>query len=462
MSIPSPHQFKYSLPPDQSASSDFDSLISALRTHYQQSVSPSTDPLQFCVDFFNARLASERSQLLLSLARQPVTQLLEPHSTARFGGMNVGTIHSVAEEDEQNLNSPLSSTAAPSSSLPPSSSTRMPTTNSPFANFGGFNPSGGPPSTSVTGHEDAQLPSNYNLHRRTSVSAESLTPTSASQESWTPPSHPKTPDQLERLRKAVSTNFLFAHLAEEQSTQVLGALQERSIPKAGIKVITQGDVGDYFYVVEDGIFDIHVNPVGHVEPGPDGMGNKVTTVGPGGSFGELALMYNAPRAATVVSAEPSTLWALDRVTFRRILMDAAFQRRRMYEGFLGEVPLLQTLLPYERSKIADALETVKYPAGETIIQEGEPGENFFILEDGVAEVFKKGTEGCVKTYHKGDYFGELALLNDAPRAASVIAKTNVKVATLGKNGFARLLGSLEGIMRRNDYSMTSVDPLHKG
>jgi cAMP-dependent protein kinase regulator len=337
----------------------------------------------------------------------------------------------------------------------------MPSSASPFANFGGFNPSGSPVASNLSGHDDATLPSNYNLHRRTSVSAESLTPTSASQDSWSPPFHQKPREQLERLHKAVSTNFLFAHLAEEQSSQVLGALQERTIPKAGIKVITQGDVGDYFYVVESGSCDVHVNPSGKLEPGPDGMGNKVTTVGPGGSFGELALMYNAPRAATVVSAEPCTLWALDRVTFRRILMDAAFARRRMYENFLSEVPLLQTLLPYERSKIADALETVKYKRGDVVIQEGEPGENFFILEDGIAEVYRDDTEGCVKTYGKGDYFGELALLNDAPRAASVIAKTDIKVARLGKDGFARLLGSLEGIMRRNDYSQGSVDPLHK-
>jgi len=162
-----------------------------------------------------------------------------------------------------------------------------------------------------------------------------------------------------------------------------------------------------------------------------------------------------------VSAETCTLWALDRVTFRRILMDAAFARRRMYEGFLSEVPLLQTLLTYERSKVADALETVKHKAGDVIIKEGEPGENFFILEDGIAEVYRDDTKGCVKTYGKGDYVGELALLNDAPRAASVIAKTDVKVARLGKDGFARLLGSLEGIMRRNDYSQGNVDPLHR-
>ena len=187
------------------------------------------------------------------------------------------------------------------------------------------------------------------------------------------------------------------------------------------------------------------------------MGNIVNTIGPGGSFGELALMYNAPRAATVVSTEKeSTLWALDRVTFRRILMDSAFQRRRMYESFLEEVPLFANLSLYERSKIADALDTKKYSPGETIIEEGAIGEHFFLLESGEAEVYKKESgDKVLKEYKKGDYFGELALLNDAPRAASVVAKKEggeVKVAYLGKQGFQRLLGPVEDLMRRNNYS----------
>jgi cAMP-dependent protein kinase regulator len=230
------------------------------------------------------------------------------------------------------------------------------------------------------------------------------------------------------------------------------------------QVITQGDQGDYFYVVEKGTFDVYVNPAGSLQPGPDGLGDKVATIEPGGSFGELALMYNAPRAATVMSAEAGcTLWALDRITFRRILMDSTFQRRRLYESFLEEVDILKTLTKYERSKIADALDTQKFPAGTIIIKEGDVGEAFYLLESGEAEAFKVGVEGPVKHYQKGDYFGELALLNDAPRAASVVSKTEVKVATLGKDGFQRLLGPVESIMRRTKYEtgVEDVDPLHK-
>ncbi|KAI0455043.1 cyclic nucleotide-binding-like protein [Xylaria acuta] len=346
-----------------------------------------------------------------------------------------------------------------------------PTTGS-FANgafrgpFGGDASSDGPPSSVRTPPNPDSYPAQYNFGRRTSVSAESLKPVADVNDNWSPPSYPKSAEQLYRLQKAIEGNFLFSHLDDEQTAQILGALQEKPIPAKDIKVVTQGDAGDYFYVVEKGSFDVHVNDSGALQPGPDGIGKKVGSVQAGGSFGELALMYNAPRAATVVSAEQAcTLWALDRVTFRRILMESTFARRRLYEKFLEEVPLLASLTPYERSKIADALETQKYPAGTTIIKQGDIGQSFYLVESGEADAFKNGQTESVKHYQKGDFFGELALLNDAPRAASVVSATEIKVATLGKNAFARLLGPVEGIMRRTRYvgvvsGVEDMDPLH--
>ena len=82
-------------------------------------------------------------------------------------------------------------------------------------------------------------------------------------------------------------------------------------------MIRQGDVGDFFYVLDTGHCDIHVEGVG-----------KVMDVGPGGSFGELALMYDAPRAATVTATEPSTTWALDQLTFKKTIMDATMKKRQ--------------------------------------------------------------------------------------------------------------------------------------
>ncbi|QSZ31655.1 hypothetical protein DSL72_001222 [Monilinia vaccinii-corymbosi] len=438
-----------------------------------------TDILQFCANYFSQRLETERAGFLASRNRpyrsvSPGTSNRPNMAGNTFPGRlgtnlnpfgadgsgtgheqaGSGTISKVVEEDENDITSPTTPGFAPSFGF----SKAIPSFG---ASFGGEATGGAfPPSSFKPASEG--FPEHYGMGRRTSVSAESLNPTASSNDNWSPPYHQKTQEQVARLKKSISGNFLFSHLDDEQSAQVLGALVEKPIPAVGIKVIIQGDQGDFFYVVEKGSFDVHVNASGSLQPGPDGLGTKVATIEPGGSFGELALMYNAPRAATVISAEGScTLWALDRVTFRRILMDSTFQRRRLYESFLEEVPLLSTLTRYERSKIADALETQKYPPGTSIITEGDAGEAFYLLESGEAEAYKRGIEDPVKLYHKGDYFGELALLNDAPRAASVVSKTEVKVATLGKNGFQRLLGPVESIMRRTKYeSVESIDPLH--
>lgn len=460
------------------------------------------DILQFCANHFQRRLESQRHEFLLGQRHPSGVAGMEstfpgsgnpfgsssstvnsasgggargtsPGPRAGGGSVGGGNMHSLMEEEEHDFASPTAAsfppeaTAGSASGAGAAAGSTASNANGGFAsfNFGGAGNATAtsrmspPPSVTAGAMEfptsggssgaSQSFPTNYNMGRRTSVSAESLAPASgADDNNWRAPSFPKTPEQLKRLREAVAHNFLFSHLDDEQTAQVLGALQERKVPAKDVRVIVQGDAGDYFYVVESGNFDIYVSKTGRVEPGPDGMGAKVAASGPGSSFGELALMYNAPRAATVVSTEPSILWQLDRVTFRRILMDSAFQRRRMYESFLEEVPLFSSLTPYERSKIADALETHKYPAGSTIIREGDVGDKFYILESGEAEAGSQGK--MLKQYTKGDYFGELALLDDRPRAATVVSKTEVKVAMLGKEGFQRLLGPVESIMRRDD------------
>ncbi|KAL8279192.1 hypothetical protein RQP46_008448 [Phenoliferia psychrophenolica] len=317
----------------------------------------------------------------------------------------------------------------------------------------------------------ASIPLGYNLGRRTSVSAESLDPNA-------PPMIgaktiiAKTPSQRARIEASISNNLLFRNLDEDQHKDVLNAMKEVTVPQ-GTEVIIQGAVGDFFYVVEEGAFEVWVRgPPTHTYEGPGnttttpGEEKKVASYGPGGSFGELALMYNAPRAATVVATTRATMWALDRVTFRSILMEHTSRKRKMYESFLSEVPILASLNTKERAKIADALEEKVYEEGESVVVEGEVGKNFYIIESGKAEVSRRRRsssqshdEEVLGALGKGDYFGELALLNSAPRAATVRAmpgQGRLRVATLGEKAFTRLLGPVIEILQRKadiDYSI---------
>jgi len=297
-------------------------------------------------------------------------------------------------------------------------------------------------------------PTNYNRGRRTSVSAESMAPTT--DKNYVKVIIPKTQEQRKRIQVSISNNFLFKNLDEEQYTDVVNAMSEKRAVNGDI-VIKQGGVGDFFYVVETGTLDIFISKNGNPPI-------KVGDYGPGASFGELALMYNAPRAATIVATSDCILWALDRITFRKILMENTSRKRKMYEIFLEEVPLLQSLEPYERHKIADALESVTYNDGEIVIKQGDVGENFYLMESGEATVLQEDDQGVVheiSTLHKGEYFGELALLTDKPRAATIKAKGKIKCATLGKKAFTRLLGPVVDIIKRNTANYNIISQNHQ-
>ena len=89
---------------------------------------------------------------------------------------------------------------------------------------------------------------------------------------------------------------------------------------------------------------------------------------PGEAFGELALLYNAPRAATIQADNDSLLWCLDRETFNHIVKDSSRKRREKYENFLAQVKILESMDSYERSILSDAFIEEKFKAGEFVIK----------------------------------------------------------------------------------------------
>ena len=115
----------------------------------------------------------------------------------------------------------------------------------------------------------------------------------------------------------------------------------------------------------------------------------------GAAFGELALMYNTPRAATIKASEDCKLWAIDRNTFRSIITHFKYARMKMYMGFLKDVKiggktLGEVLTPKDLDHMALALDSEIFDAGAVIIREGEKGDNFYIIEEGSVEVQKDG------------------------------------------------------------------------
>lgn len=100
------------------------------------------------------------------------------------------------------------------------------------------------------------------------------------------------------------------------------------------------------------------------------------------SFGELALLYQAPRAATVTCAEAGTLWVIDRQQFKSILREASEARIKNFVDILGSIKLFSVLLGGEKTALAHALVEAHYIKGDVIIKEGDEGDAFYILSRG--------------------------------------------------------------------------------
>ncbi|NXX14674.1 KAP0 kinase, partial [Podargus strigoides] len=283
--------------------------------------------------------------------------------------------------------------------------------------------------------------------RRGAISAEVYTEEDAA--SYVRKVIPKDYKTMAALAKAIEKNVLFAHLDDNERSDIFDAMFPVTYI-AGETVIQQGNSQD---TVNLGLspcsaFQVYVN------------NEWATSVGEGGSFGELALIYGTPRAATVKAKTNVKLWGIDRDSYRRILMASIFladgstlRKRKMYEEFLSKVSILESLDKWERLTVADALEPVQFEDGQKIVVQGEPGDEFFIILEGTAAVLQRRSENEefveVGRLAPSDYFGEIALLMNRPRAATVVARGLLKCVKLDRPRFERVLGPCSDILKRN-------------
>jgi CRP-like cAMP-binding protein/predicted MFS family arabinose efflux permease len=214
------------------------------------------------------------------------------------------------------------------------------------------------------------------------------------------------------------------------SLEGLAARLARTSVPAGAVVIRQGDAGDRFYLIDSGRVRVAID------------GFAVAEVGPGGSFGEKALLRETPRTATVTAVEPASLWSLDAADFIAVVTgsDGPVARRTAkvatdsLEDVLAAVPLFGAI---DRHALAAEGQERVAGEGEQLIHEGDEGDRFYVLLEGEAEVTIGGKS--IRRLVAGDCFGEIALLHDVPRTATVTTIGEVRLWSLDRAAFLQLL-----------------------
>ena len=237
----------------------------------------------------------------------------------------------------------------------------------------------------------------------------------------------------------------------------------------GVDVVRQGEAGDLAYWVEEGELTVLAD------------GKEVDTISAHAVFGEVALVYDLTRTATIRTKTRARMWLLHRHMFQHILRNRHIEARKAKFAFLRTVKIFAKLSSRQISRVADVADTVTFDADDVIIAQGDQADSMYLIEEGQAVVSQKqdgvggagssqhgsasgeggeggeGEEGAaasepslLRILKPGDYFGEKALLTDGTlRTATVTAASQVTCLRLDQQSFTELLGELrEELIRR--------------
>ena len=170
------------------------------------------------------------------------------------------------------------------------------------------------------------------------------------------------------------------------------------------------------------------------------------------------------RHSRCCSAGGAVLWGVDRATFRHIIVSNTNEIRKTHESHLLKMAIFEGMSESDVAKVADALFQSERSAGETIITQGDADNalmKFYLIEEGecIAQIKdeKSGEQVTVGELKAGDYFGEKALISGEPRAATIVATTDVKLAAMDVAAFERVMGSRRASMERRMSQYKSVD-----
>ncbi|PNW74512.1 hypothetical protein CHLRE_12g493250v5 [Chlamydomonas reinhardtii] len=244
----------------------------------------------------------------------------------------------------------------------------------------------------------------------------------------------------EFIKSSLVNLLLFSRLDRITANRIVAEMYALPV-QAGEILIQQGDSGDAatkLFVVRSGKFEV-------LERRKDVM-FKVNTKERGDVFGEISLMYDCPRSATVAATTDASVWVLERDVFRHFVQASVEDEKGQIQLFLNSVPLLSSLRPDEKMLLVDAFQEEAFVAGARVIMEGDVGDKFYIIKEGEAQVIQGDRE--VNRLFRSDFFGEQALLQDEPRKATVRALTPLVCLTLDRRTFVAVLGPLQDIMAK--------------
>lgn len=234
---------------------------------------------------------------------------------------------------------------------------------------------------------------------------------------------------------------LFSDLPGAALGELRRGLRQRRVAQGEV-VVSEGDSGDACFVVMSG--DVRVLKRA---PGQEAM--EIARLGHGAVFGELALITDRRRHATVQAVTDCELCEIPRELMRELSTRyrevrpalERFCRERLLSTLLATSPLFRPLLPERRIELLARFVPAHAEVGEAIVSEGERAGGLYLVVLGAVDIIKRadGRHARLASLEEGSYFGEMSLLEDGVANASVIAARPSELAVLPPRAFYDLV-----------------------
>ena len=240
---------------------------------------------------------------------------------------------------------------------------------------------------------------------------------------------------------------LFGALSKDALTQLLATIRVEEVSGES-EIVRQGDLGNEAFVVARGLLKV-VRREGGDE-------TLLAQLGPGAIFGEMALMSEAPRSASVVALEPMQLLVLERTELERVAAQApelgaelsAFCHARMATNLIRHARVLSSLPIESRGELLKVLPSRVFDPGETLISRGQVAHHIYLIASGSVSVsVPEGDDRLVlATLGPGNVVGEIAFILRRAASADVIAQHPTVAYELSEDALRKLMRSYPGLL----------------
>ncbi len=246
---------------------------------------------------------------------------------------------------------------------------------------------------------------------------------------------------LEFIKEKVARMHLFVELSDEDLEELI----KKSTPQRfsiGTVVCREGEYGDTFFAILEGSVEVIINTAGYENL-------TLALLGEGAVFGEMAALSGYPRSATLAAKEDLKVLEIPAEVLNELMKCCSGFREtiesiyteRAVRTYLRKVPLFANLSDSFLEKLESRVNLITYNKGDLIFREGENGDSLYVIRTGFVKISKKheDKDQVISYLSQGNFFGEMALLEDEKHTASVSAMTNVEVLQVLKHDFNTLI-----------------------